>query len=726
MINFKLYNFDRLNDLTQIVKFKRGLDTIRYYNYPFTFDIETTSFMEGSQKRACMYIWQLSINGDIIYGRTWRECQYCFEEIQERLHLDPYQRIIIYIHNLSYEFQFMQGHFEISEVFARKKRHPIKCLIDDSIELRCSYFLSGLSLEKLAENLTNVTIEKKVGQLDYNKIRHSKTPLTNEELEYCEYDVLILHYYILNEIEKNGGIHNVPLTSTGYVRNYCRTYIKKHTNYSFYRKQILKEAPTDKDLFIILNKAFMGGYVHANCIYIDDIVEDVYSIDFTSSYPAQMIRHKYPRGRFTKEVIHNYDELIRYTNTYACVFKIVLKNVTSKTNHHIWSSSKCEYGFEEHRNAIVDNGRISCTDEMCTFMTDVDFKIFEKFYNFDKENIMVLDFYFTHYGHLPKELIQCILDFYEAKTTLKGVEGKAEEYLKGKGMLNAIYGMCVTNPVNDDIIYDAGEWDKSTPEIQSAIVSAYNKNKQFLCYQWGVWVTAWARYELLNTVYDFGDDVLYCDTDSIKFINLEVHKKQIEEYNEVVIIDLENVLKSLGLGLDQLHSKDKEGEEHILGVWDYEGKYDRFKTLGAKRYAYEKHGELGFTISGLSNKYKPLEDCENEQEYLAKYKYTPMAYILEKGGLEFITDNMTIPKEYSSRTTHAYIEEYYSLQLEDYLHNVATVEEFCYIHLEKSEFTLGLSEDFIHFLLGVDSNVLVTERTKRDELAVNAFQRRRT
>ena len=36
-----------------------------------------------------------------------------------------------------------------------------------------------------------------------------------------------------------------------------------------------------------------------------------------------------------------------------------------------------------------------------------------------------------------------------------------------------------------------------------------------------------------------------------------------------------------------------------LGKFDYEGTYSRFKTLGAKRYITEAHGEVKCTVAGL-------------------------------------------------------------------------------------------------------------------------------
>lgn len=725
MIHFKQFNWDSFQ-LTSIVKSKG----IRYYNYPFSFDIETTSFLQNGEKRSCMYIWMMSLNGITVYGRTWSEFEWFLEEIKINLNLDEYNRIIIYVHNLSYEFQFLIGHVDFTSVFARKKRHPIKAVANGCFEFKCSYFLSGLSLDKTAENLTSVKIEKLKGY-DYRKIRHYLTPLTEKELEYCEHDVKILHYYILEEIQKNNGkITEIPLTKTGYVRRYCREYIKQHTNYKYYRNHITNEAPFDPDLFILLNKAFAGGYTHANYEYLFMKNRDVHSIDLTSSYPCQMIQHKYPRGHFHNCNITSKQQFLKYISTFACIFEIRITKVKSKTPHHIWSSSKCDYGTHDTKkekfNAIIDNGRLVSSDEIYTRMTDVDFKIFDMYYTY--EDIYINNFWYTTYDYLPKEIIECILKFYSDKTTLKDVLDKVAEYLVSKGMVNGIYGMCVTNPVNDEIVFNEEEWSKERPEIGTALNKSYNSVNQFLCYQWGVWVTAWARYELLSTLREINEDAIYCDTDSIKFVNLQKYEPLIERYNENVKNNLIKTCEHYNIDTSLLHPKDIKGNEHWLGVWTYEGKYEIFKTIGAKRYMYSKYYkkknriETHITVSGLSNVYLNPDDYTPDTEQ--SEKMTPTQYILDHGGFDFFTNEMEIPASYSKRLTHTYIDNApYRCELEDYNHVKAVVSEYCYIHLEPSSFSMKLSDEFIEYLLGVDDEETFGDRSTRPELQVVRLQR---
>ena len=126
---------------------------ITYYNIPSSFDIDTSSFYNNDEKVAIMYEWTFGINGLVIIGRTWKQFILMMKYICNYLVTDPKHRLVCYIHNLGYEFQFMRRYFEWHKIFALEERRPIYALTDSGIEFRCSYLLSGYSLAKLGENL---------------------------------------------------------------------------------------------------------------------------------------------------------------------------------------------------------------------------------------------------------------------------------------------------------------------------------------------------------------------------------------------------------------------------------------------------------------------------------------------------------------------------------------------------------------------------------------------
>lgn len=198
---------------------------LSYYNEPLAFDIETSSFKVHSNgqelKVGIMYIWTLAIKEVIIQGRTWEEFVKVLEFLAEWYNTHD-NRLIIYVHNLGYEFQFMHKWLEFEEVFSLKERQPVKALTKMGIEFRCSYKLSGYSLENLAKNLVNHDIKKLKGDLDYEKLRHKSTPLSEEEAQYTINDVLIIIAYIEEYIGRVKYIYNIPATKTGEVRRHTR------------------------------------------------------------------------------------------------------------------------------------------------------------------------------------------------------------------------------------------------------------------------------------------------------------------------------------------------------------------------------------------------------------------------------------------------------------------------------------------------------------------------
>ena len=93
-----------------------------------------------------------------------------------------------------------------------------------------------------------------------------------------------------------------------------------------------------------------------------------------------------------------------------------------------------------------------------------------------------------------------------------------------------------------------------------------------------------------------GDIVVYCDTDSIKFIDHPKAEAIFREYNERKA----QQLRELKLGADF------DG----LGFFDDEGTAVRAKFLGAKRYMVEdEHGHIEATVAGLPKSViKTLDD----------------------------------------------------------------------------------------------------------------------
>ena len=195
---------------------------IEFYNIPSAFDIETSSFYDFGEKRAIMYEWTFGIFNKVTYGRTWEDFIDLLTVISHILELSHTKRLLCYVHNLPYEFQFMRKRIGWDNVFLLDDLKPVYAISNYGIEFRCSLKLSNKSLDNTAKDLTKYPVKKMIGDLDYSLIRTPLTPLSEKELKYCENDVRVLLSYIQEKIENDGDITRIPLTNTGYVRGYCR------------------------------------------------------------------------------------------------------------------------------------------------------------------------------------------------------------------------------------------------------------------------------------------------------------------------------------------------------------------------------------------------------------------------------------------------------------------------------------------------------------------------
>lgn len=669
---------------------------IQYFNCPASFDIETSSFYdENGEKRACMYIWQMGFNGTVVYGRTWEEWLDCLRQLVDYLELDARRRLIIYVHNLGYEFQFIRKFFDWDKVFAIKQRRPVYALAE-GLEFRCSLFLSNYALEYIGKNLLHkYPVKKMVGDLDYGKIRHSKTPLTKEELGYCINDVKVVMSYIQEKIELDGDITQIPLTNTGYVRNYCRKECffegipeedeeaRKRVlmNYRAIMKSLQIETVEEYDQ---MQRAFMGGFTHASALYSGKVMYDVGSADLTSSYPYAMIAQYYPmsKGEFIGKI--ESDELFNYyLNKYCCLFDIQFNNLRPLEEYeNPLSYSRCKITG----NYIVNNGRVVSADKIITTLTELDFDTIRKFYTWD--SIKVFNMRVYRRGYLPKALILAVLDLYEKKTSLKGIEGKEIEYLVSKNMINAAFGMMVTAVVRDEFTY-ADEWFRTLADADSQLAD-YNKNfNRFLYYGWGVWVTAHARHNLFSAIYEFKNDYVYADTDSIKGINFDDHADYFTNYNNQVFSNLLKMCNYYKIPFSKCKPKTKNGVEKLIGVWERESGYQMFKTVGAKRYIYvEENGELNLTVSGLNKKHAVpwlLEEYKGDIDI-----------IFERFGEGFF-----VPAGHTGKMSLTYIEEETYGTLVDYQGTVAVYNEMSSVHMEPQSYFMSLVGDYIKYLEGV-------------------------
>ncbi len=683
----------------------QGPAFVEYLDIPISFDCETYSFLclrpdgKTTEKRAIMWAWGLAIGDACYMGRTWPELIEATDTLRAAYGLGPYRRIIIYVHNLSYDFQFFRKWYHWDTVFALKSREVCYCCTGDGIEFRCSYILTGYSLEKVGEHLTSHTIKKLSGTIDYKTARHSKTPLTDAEIAYLEHDCLVVTAHIAEQIEVEGGIASIPLTKTGYVRRYVQKACFRDPTKKASRdpsrmryRGFIENLYLDDFIYQSLNRAFQGGYTHANPFYAGEVMEHVRSFDFASAYPSVICSELFPITPPQRVQVPDWDTFKDCLDHYCCVFTIELWDVKPRTNiDHYLSASRCI--FPDGGMRQESNGRIVKADKLITTITNVDYIILTHCYTFKIKYVTGMIRWGK--GYLPKPIIDSCLYFFKAKTELKGQEGKEQEYLSAKEMLNSIYGMFVQNPLRPVIPYDLdkNEWGEERDglvllerrlegeEIIEALEEYNTGMGRFTYFAWGVFITAYCRRNLWRGILEFGDDYVYSDTDSIKCINADRHTEYIETYNQYVQAKIKACLEYSHIDPSLAYAETIDHKIKALGVWEDEGEYSRFKTLGAKRYMTEKDGKVSITVSGVNKK-------------------EAIPYILSKDcdPFDFFQDEMTIPAGYAGKMIPFYGDDMIEGCIRDYMGNIAEYKELSYEYMEDGGYTMKLSSMYVQYL----------------------------
>lgn len=562
----------------------------------FTLDLETYSNQET--KEAHVYMWMFGVDEQIYYGRTLDELHDFMMAVA--YHISGYEAFI-YVHNLPYDFHFLLNIFSFEDVFARKERTPLKAKIRNTgFNLRCTYALSGLKLADLAD-----TYDLGVNKLDYDylKYRDSTTPLTDDEMRYCEHDCLIVYQYIKDvELPRWGELRFVPLTKTSKVRRDFKKHLGNSAN--FFSSDYRFVSAQGAERFTDFRKMFTGGYLYANLRYIstaerDVLVEDpVDSWDINSSYPYVMLTEGFPSGRFCKIDNPTFDD-IRMTDCH--IIKIRIKNFITLKDFPYLSLSKINT-FDNLDHAY---GRIYGGDMVELTCTEIDLEMIKKCYTFS--SIEILELHSTSKARLPKKLITFILKKVKEKQQAKA-RYEAEPTAKNKRMykqlkidLNAVFGMMVTLTLRDDaFLDDSNNWQTIPMDINrlhhTIETNESQGNFDLFPYSWGVWVTSYARRNILDIVYSLNsdNDILYIDTDCLKFIlrkNSDI-RKAIKAYNAQTELKLKKCFERYSLS--------DEGFDYSLGQFKFEETYRNFKTLGPKKYIYiNGKGVLKLVYSGI-------------------------------------------------------------------------------------------------------------------------------
>lgn len=556
---------------------------LKYRNLSCAFDIETTKVHEHF---STMYVWAFAINNVTIIGRTWTEFKELLKRISSYYNLDEKHKLRVWVHNLSFEWQFIKrqlcwnynSKYKKYSIFAKNERKVVYATTDNFIEFRDSLILTQRPL-KTFKDAYKLSIGKLSGEdFDYSVLRSSKTVLANDKLAYQINDVQVLaewdRVYIRREFV-NKGI-KIPLTSTGIVRDEMKRHFKQieKKEREKLRNKINKAFPNEMLYKDMIRWVYRGGFVHANIDYVGYTIndKDMHSFDKKSSYPASCLQCKFPYRFVRKDNSWFYENVsptynYKLLKDFAFMACLTFKNIRSKTSHHIESKNK----LISYSNAHFDNGRLIDADEITVCLTEIDFLNYMDFMEW--EEIDCKNIYVADKEPLPEFVKDMVIKYFFEKETL---DKDTLDYNLSKYKLNGIYGQMVSGLLMDSWILDINSGNL----IMDSNRDSWDKiiKKQILLPQWGVWVSAHSRRSELLFHYKCNNDATYGDTDSCKIINTTSHIEWINQYNN----SLKRINKSMyTCGYDKTIFSE-------LGTFQDEGRIYNFKTLGAKRYLHKE------------------------------------------------------------------------------------------------------------------------------------------
>lgn len=678
-------------------------EKIKYSHIILGYDIETTTieykdtkvsypYLHGIVKSSFTQLAKLDYNEKLDYRayRTNKEIMDFFENLNNSTD----ERVICYVHNLSYEYSFLAG--MIKEKYGNlydiesgsipsdyfmgdSPRKPFKVVFPalPNIEFRCSYKILNKSLAKVGESIGLPKLDK---QDNYQSTYTPVDILPQEEYTYNKRDIEVTLYgvmYMARQGKDWFAKDTNDLAKIYSVTSYnklCVQAMMGNRNTRYFRNHNIALKPQNMKEYSILDKAYVGGYTHANLYYNDVDLADVHSIDLTSAYPSNMVGFKYPT-KMIKGTYKMYSQMQKVYDKVGFIGLFKFRNIKCVNDMSYISRSKC---ITISKDCMLDNGKVLKATELTLYINEVQYALIKKLYTYDDclvddDNLLIM----SKYKALPKYYTDCIYQYAKTKTKLKhkleNLKEGSEEYIstayelmKIKNILNGLYGTHGMRYIRPELVYDGQKYNLKNPTNCEEMLEK-SKNKYFDLVI-AIYTTTYTHKVLFNAIQYLQDkdcEIVYCDTDSIKFfadnVTSEKVKIWVQEINAKMVDEIEN---PQGL---------KFNKDFGFISFDYEKCYKKFKTLGAKKYTYQlQDGYIGVTIAGVP---KTFEKWINKQ-----YRRGRMSYPFEW----FVSDS-TIPHTITNKLTTNYQDDVYI--------DLAYYKGYTGVVLEKCDYCLNNSID---------------------------------
>lgn len=664
-IFFKNGNSYRLHDADYI--------NIRNKNdiLPYDTDMDSQcSFMYSFVMMSLNMNYGIPDYSDKTLGRTYKELDNILEDISNKYYKkDKNKILLIYIHNLSYEFSFFINNlkfFKNANIFATDNNKPIKVSCKN-IEFRCSYALLGKSIDMLGMDINMHKLE-----YDYEKLRTPISRLSTKDIEYNSRDVEIMLKSIYKFFKDKGysNLKYIKLTKTSSTRydykrndNVNKIISTVDKNKKVINKRLLSDCiikndwvkATSENQLKFWESIFKGGLVYSNPKYCGRILDNIISFDFSSDYPFQILFRKFPKGfreikdknykkrlldnaisHIEKEGVDIYIKDKMSDNFIQGIIKI--KNLRAKYDFYPLMEQSLLTKPKNYIEGVVLNGKIKDMYIECGIkFSYVDLITLVLFYDFEIVDIEYLE-NSTKIDYMHPYVINCVKDSGTKKVLYKKFKKIVEN--------NNEYKKYNTEEIDDSYIVENINKCNSYSEQLDFISTELLLAKGSLNSNYGINVQHqlhdYYYYDYIDRVFkvesgDFDIDyknkfleTSYCEGMYIsayaqgsilyfvyKFINKKV---------DCIYIDTDSfkIKNSDYLKVkDVIDNYNKYVLENMLnlgynfdfGTLDCEGILQHFVTLGSKCYMYLHNDRITTKISGFpraSEKFDKLYNYFNK------------------------------------------------------------------------------------------------------------------
>lgn len=410
------------------------------------------------------------------------------------------------------------------------------------------------SLKKIPLKVSQIAksygIEEKKTEIDYKAFRPVGYELTEKEKEYVSNDVVIVAKALYQMINKQGqtgltmssdALSDFKHRLANVERGTAKARQKAEERFRYWFPELSNEVDT------FIRRAYKGGYTYANPKYTSQMIGEGLVYDVNSLYPSRMRDCLLPYGvpQYFKGEPHPTEDYPLYIVHIKCRFELregYLPIIQLKNNSRFHETEYLTY--------------VDSVEEL--YLTSIDFSLFLEHYQvFEFEYLDGFLFkgqtgffekYIKYWGDIKKN------------TKDKGLRQLA------KLMLNSLYGKFAssTSGLVKEPFLDEEENVKFEPVMKDSRPSVYTA---LACF-----TTAHARYLMITTAQKCYDRFLYCDTDSLHVIGLEI--------------------------------PDIDIHESELGFWKCEGVFKEAKYLRAKTYIETFYQINGDNIDTPDDVYK--------------------------------------------------------------------------------------------------------------------------